>query len=80
MTDFKKGSNICFEYHHGEYYQGIVIKNLKNKIIIEITKKDTYTVFRDNFNFLVYEKINYDDSIERYSVNSEYEKKHIKII
>jgi len=79
LTDFKKGSNICFKYCH-DYYEGKVIKNLKNKMVIEVTKVNKYSVFKNQFNCLVYEIINYDNSIDRYSVNSEYEKTYIKII
>jgi len=78
FNDFKKGSFICFEYS-SDYYHGKVIKNLKYKMVIEITQKNKHRVYRDVNNYLIYVTTNSDKTIDIHSVYTEYEKKYINI-
>ena len=79
ISNYKKGDLINFNYYHDDY-EGIFIKNLKNKLVINVLKVngcECYTKCYDNNEYKYYTtKYSKDER----SVGTEYNKKYIRLI
>jgi hypothetical protein len=78
ILKLKKGDNIRFEYNHN-VYEGIVLKSLKNKVIIEPKTFDNRVVLIDKFGLLYVEEVYREGFVyhEKAGVCREFEKKYI---
>ena len=78
-TNYKKGDLINFTYNHDDY-EGVIVKNLKNKMVINVLRVNGYECYIKCYGINEYKYYTTKYSKDEKSVGNEYNKNYIRII
>lgn len=79
-SNYKKGDFISFNYGCDNDYEGIVIKNLKYKMVINVLKVNGCECYTKCYGNNEYKFYNKKYTKEQTSVESEYDKRYFRYI